>query len=70
MKYSEIRDLTTKEIKEFVIEEQKNYTKLKISHAVSPLDNPQKINKSRKQVAKLKTELKKRELSKDGTDGK
>jgi large subunit ribosomal protein L29 len=64
MKYREIKELTTKELKEILDEEQISYTKLKIAHTVSPLDNPMKIRETRKKVARLKTELRKRELNK------
>jgi large subunit ribosomal protein L29 len=64
MKYIEIRELTTKELKEILADESISYTKLKISHAVSPLDNPMKIRETRRKISRLKTELRKRELSK------
>jgi large subunit ribosomal protein L29 len=64
MKYTEIKELTTKELKEILAEEKIAYTKLKISHTVSPLDNPMKIRETRRKIAKLLTELRKRELSK------
>ncbi|MBT3301929.1 MAG: 50S ribosomal protein L29 [Bacteroidetes bacterium] len=64
MKYTDIQELTTKELKELVSEEKERYTKMKISHAVSPLDNPMRITVSRKLIAQLKTELRKRQLSK------
>ena len=63
MKYSEIKELTTKEIKELVSEEEVVLTKLKIAHTVSPIDNPMKIKHNRRNVARLKTELKLRESS-------
>jgi large subunit ribosomal protein L29 len=37
-------------------------TRLKLNHAVSPLDNPLKIKQTRKNIARLMTELRKREL--------
>ena len=40
MKTSEIRELSTKEIKELVIEEKNMLLKLKMNHAVSPLESP------------------------------
>jgi len=71
MKYSDIKELTTKEIKELIIEEETGLSKLRISHTVSPLDNPIKIRENRKKIARLKTELRKRELSnKNDVDGK
>jgi len=53
MKYSEIIELTTKEIKEIIKEERFSYTKLKIAHAVSPLDNPMRLSDARKKIARL-----------------
>jgi len=60
MKPSEIREFTTKELKERIESEQGHLTQLKMSHAVSPLDNPKKITEAKKNVARMKTELTKR----------
>jgi len=57
MKPSEIREFTNKEIEERLDTEQAHLIQLKLNHAVSPLDNPNKINAARKNVARLKTEL-------------
>jgi large subunit ribosomal protein L29 len=62
MKNSEIRELTTKEIEERIDTEKSMLTRLKLNHAVSPLDNPLKIKQTRKNIARLMTELRKREL--------
>lgn len=62
MKQKVIRELTTEEIRERLDEEQKQLAKLKLNHAVSPLENPNKIKAYRKIIARLKTELRKREL--------
>ncbi|MCB2194666.1 MAG: 50S ribosomal protein L29 [Bacteroidetes bacterium] len=63
MKSSEIRELTTKELEERIDTENTHLTRLKLNHAVSPLDNPLKIKETRKNIARLKTELRKRELN-------
>ncbi|OFX84396.1 MAG: 50S ribosomal protein L29 [Bacteroidetes bacterium GWF2_33_16] len=63
MKSSEIKELTTKELEERIDTESSHLTRLKLNHAVSPLDNPLKIKKTRKDIARLKTELRKRELN-------
>jgi len=63
MKSSEIRELTTKELEERIETENTLLIRLKLNHAVSPLDNPLKIKQSRKNIAKLKTELRKREIN-------
>jgi large subunit ribosomal protein L29 len=63
MKSSEIKELTTKELVEKIDTEKTQLTRLKLNHAVSPLDNPLKITETRKNIARLKTELRKRELN-------
>jgi large subunit ribosomal protein L29 len=57
MKTSEIRELSTKEIEERIDTFETQLLKLKMNHAVSPLDNPMKINETRKNIARLKTIL-------------
>ncbi|MFO7789501.1 MAG: 50S ribosomal protein L29 [Bacteroidota bacterium] len=61
MKNSEVRQLTTKEVIEKISDDKNTLTKLKLSHAVSPLENPNKITDIKRDIARLKTELKKRE---------
>jgi len=63
MKTAEIREFTTKEIEERVDAERTMLSKLSMNHAVSPLDNPQKIKVMRRNVARMKTELRKRQLT-------
>ena len=62
MKSSEIKELSTAEIIERIDTEQNLLSRMKMNHAVSPLDNPNKISETRKIVARLKTELKARQL--------
>lgn len=63
MKTREIRELTDKELIERIDNEENYLQKLKLSHAISPLDNPNKIKEVRRNVAKLKTELRQRQLT-------
>lgn len=63
MKTSEIKELTTKEIVEKIQVEKENLVRLRLNHAVSPLDNPMKIKESKRDIARLKTVLHQRELS-------
>lgn len=62
MKNSEVREMTTKELRERIDTEQENLVRMKLNHAVSPLDNPIKLKAARKDVARLLTELKRRDL--------
>lgn len=64
MKTSEIKDLTTEEIREKIKTEKAALTKMKMNHAVSPLENPMLIRTTRRNIARLMTELRKRELNK------
>jgi large subunit ribosomal protein L29 len=60
MKQDIVRDLTTEEVRERIAEERGIYTKLKMSHTVSPIENPLKIRATRRLIARLETEFKKR----------
>ena len=62
MEQEVIRELSTADLKERLDDETKQLIKLKINHAVSPLENPNKIKAYRKTIARIKTELRKREL--------
>jgi large subunit ribosomal protein L29 len=62
MKQNVITELSTPELLERLEEEKKHLNKLKMNHAVSPLDNPNKIVEFKKTIARLKTEIRKREL--------
>lgn len=62
MEQKVIRELTTSEIFERLDEEKKQLTKLKLNHAVSPLENPNKISAYRKTIARLQTELRSRTI--------
>ena len=63
MKTSEIKELTVKELEERIENEVNFLVRQKMNHAVSPLDNPLKIKESRRNIARLKTELRKRMLN-------
>jgi large subunit ribosomal protein L29 len=62
MKIAEIRDLATPELKERIDAEVRAYEQKKINHSISPLDSPAVITQSRREIARMKTELRKREL--------
>ena len=60
MKQKEIQELSEAQISERIAEEQAQLTKLKLNHAVSPIENPLKIRNSRRTIARLQTELSRR----------
>ena len=61
MKKAEYREFTTTELTEKIASLRGELVSLKMTHAVSPLENPTLITKTRKSVAKLLTELHSRE---------
>ena len=63
MKIAEIRDLSIQELKERLAVETKAYEQKKINHSISPLDSPAVITRSRREIARMKTELRRRELT-------
>lgn len=63
MKKEEIKELSTQDLKDRLAEMEKDYLQLKINHSISPLDNPAKITADRKMIARVKTELRWRELN-------
>lgn len=63
MKYKDIQELTTKELKDLLGEEKINLVKMKVVHTVTPLDNPLKIRETKRRMARIRTELRKRELN-------
>jgi large subunit ribosomal protein L29 len=63
MKTSEIRELSNQEILERIDNEKTSLVRMKLNHAISPLDNPNKLKVLRRNIARLQTELRKRELN-------
>lgn len=62
MKQSEVKELSVAELQDKLKELKKNYSDLKVAHAISPLDNPIQLRSVRRSVARVATELTKREL--------
>lgn len=63
MKTSEIKELTKKEILERLQTEKDSLLRMKMNHAISPLDNPLQIKVARRNIARLKTILRQREIN-------
>jgi len=62
MEQTVISELATADLIERLEEERKQLVKLKLNHAVSPLENPNKIKIYRKTIARLETEIRRREI--------
>ena len=63
MKIKELRELETKELAERLDAEVAKYNQMKLNHAITPLENPSQI-KAARDIARMKTELRQRELNK------
>ena len=64
MKTSEIRELSTSDLIERIDTERTMLVRMKLNHAITPLDNPQKVKNVKLTIARLLTELRTRELNK------
>jgi large subunit ribosomal protein L29 len=62
MKQSEIKNLSAAQLEENLSQTKKAYANLKLAHAISPIENPLQIRTVRRTIARLATELTKREL--------
>lgn len=62
MKQSEIKELSQADLQEKLGVLKKNYTDLKMAHTITPLENPLQLRSLRRTVARIATELTKREL--------
>ena len=64
MKTSEIKELSTSDLLERIDTERTMLVRMKLNHAITPLDNPQKVKNVKLTIARLLTELRARELNK------
>lgn len=55
--------LSADDLKARITEDELRLKKLEFAHAISPLENPMSIRSLRRELARLKTELKKKQLS-------
>ena len=63
MKKEEIREMSTADLRERLAQMEIEYLQQRMNHAVTPLDNPAKITADRSMIARVKTELRQRELN-------
>ncbi len=62
MESSVLRDMPDKELKEMLFSEKEKLYKMKMTHEISPLENPNTIPFTRKVIARLKTEISRRNI--------
>ncbi|TDG35525.1 50S ribosomal protein L29 [Pedobacter changchengzhani] len=68
MKNSEITGLSKEELVAKITEEKENLSKLKFAHTISAIENPSRIGKVRKDIARLNTELTKVKNTESATE--
>lgn len=61
-KQESIKDMSTADLNDRLEQARTQLVKMKMNHAVSPLDNPMQIRATRKDIARYLTELRRREL--------
>jgi large subunit ribosomal protein L29 len=57
MKQKEVKELSIDELNEKLVSFQKELSDLKMTHAISPIENPMQIKNLRKTIARINTEL-------------
>ena len=62
MKSNVLIEMPDNEIKDFLLEERERLAKMKMSHSVSPLENPHQIRYVKRIIARILTELRRREI--------
>ncbi|HEY9544081.1 50S ribosomal protein L29 [Prevotella sp.] len=64
MKIKELKELETKDLVEKLEQAQEKLNQLKLNHTIAPLENPSQIKAARRDIARMNTELRQRELNK------
>ena len=64
MKLQEIKELSDMELEEMLEVEKLSLNQLVISHSITPLDNPSILKEKRKDIARINTEIRAREINK------
>jgi large subunit ribosomal protein L29 len=62
-KGTDLKDLTLVELQDKLQDSRSTLNKLRFNHAVSPIDSPMQLRSKKKEVARILTELRKRELA-------
>jgi len=61
-KQESIREMSTADLNDRLDQAREQLVKMRLNHAVSPLENPNQIRETRKNIARYLTELRRREL--------
>lgn len=63
MKKEDIKELTSEELLKQIVDDRDLYLKLRFNHRIAELENPMKLKRMRKDIARLLTEERKREMA-------
>ena len=63
MKINKIKEMSSPELEKELVEQKNELFKLRFSLATNGLDNPMKIKETKKDIARINTVLKERELA-------
>ena len=61
MKQQEITKMSVEDLRDMISNSSEQLVKMKLAHKVAPMENPLQIRSMRRDIARLKTELNKRE---------
>ena len=62
-KYLELQEFSNEDLVAELTETEAQFSKLKFDHAIKGLDNPLVLKEVRRDIARLRTEMRKRELA-------
>ncbi|MFZ4456579.1 MAG: 50S ribosomal protein L29 [Bacteroidales bacterium] len=63
MKVAEIKELSTKELIEKIDADSSALNQMTLNHSITPLDNPTQIKHLRRDIARMNTILREREIT-------
>jgi large subunit ribosomal protein L29 len=61
-KYDEVRNLTVEELEHQLAESKLRLQRLRFNHTITPLENPNVLGEARRYIARIQTEVRKRQL--------
>ena len=70
MKKADLSQLSTSDLYEKLKEERTGLDKMWFTHTITPVDNPMRIPHTKKNIARMLTELRKREIAETKKTGK
>jgi large subunit ribosomal protein L29 len=63
LKKEDLNQLSNEDLKQRLHDDSERLMKLRFNHAVNPLDNPIQLRYIRREIARIKTEIRKREMA-------